>query len=463
MDTSRAGQRAKFVVDRLPSKGLFAGTEWRIATAPYRLEPAQIEELRDLGRMLLQFYRGADLLYRQSVAGKEPPWISRWLDLGKPSELLAQARHPAFRQEIPRVIRPDLLLTDAGLKLVELDSVPGGIGLTAWLNEAYSKLIQHEKAINQITPESPQPNPLQTEAAAEEIIGGDRGMLEGFAGIFGDASPVRIVVSAEAGMYRPEMEWLAGQLDPSRFRVEDGSPFPCEKGAAVYRFFELFDLANIPCAAGVLDAAQNGRIRLTPPPKTWLEEKMLLALLWNKNLSGFWHRELGARFFSRLTQIVPQSWLLDPSPLPPHAAIPGLDLTDWRQLKVLSQRQRELILKISGFSELAWGSRGVHFGGDLSQADWAAAVDHALESFPRSPYVLQRYHKPKAVRVEWFDPGDSRVHPLEGRVRLCPYYFLTGEREAMRAKLGGVLATICPSDKKIIHGMKEAVLAPCAA
>ena len=31
------------------------------------------------------------------------------------------------------------------------------------------------------------------------------------------------------------------------------------------------------------------------------------------------------------------------------------------------------------------------------------------------------------------------------------------------AELGGVLATICPADKKIIHGMKDAILAPCVA
>jgi hypothetical protein len=120
-----------------------------------------------------------------------------------------------------------------------------------------------------------------------------------------------------------------------------------------------------------------------------------------------------------------------------------------------------LILKISGYSELAWGSRGVHLGSDLSQPDWAAAVDHALQAFPRSPYLLQRYHKPKPVTVEWFDLADGQIHNMAGKVRLCPYYFLTGEKEAMRANLSGVLATICPSDKKIIHGMKEAVLAPC--
>ena len=35
------------------------------------------------------------------------------------------------------VLRPDLLLTDDGFALTELDSVPGGIGLTAFLNRLY--------------------------------------------------------------------------------------------------------------------------------------------------------------------------------------------------------------------------------------------------------------------------------------------------------------------------------------
>jgi hypothetical protein len=28
-------------------------------------------------------------------------------------------------------------------------------------------------------------------------------------------------------------------------------------------------------------------------------------------------------------------------------------------------------------------------------------------------------------------------------------------------RLGGVLATVCPADKKILHGMPDAVMAPC--
>ncbi len=47
---------------------------------------------------------------------------------------------------------------------------------------------------------------------------------------------------------------------------------------------------------------------------------------------------------------------------------------------------------------------------------------------------------------------------MPARVRLCPYYFVyDGE-----ARLGGILATAVSLDKKIIHGMSEAVMAPVA-
>lgn len=188
----------------------------------------------------------------------------------------------------------------------------------------------------------------------------------------------------------------------------------------------------------------------------------MLALLWNRNLRGFWRRELGEGFLQRLLGRTPQTWVMDPTPLPPHGALPGLELTDWQQLKGLSQRERELILKVSGFSALAWGARGVFLGSDLSTAAWSEAVDRALASWPHTPFVLQRYHKPRVVETSYWDEASGEVRAMAGRARLCPYYFVSGAGDGARAKLGGVLATVCPADKKIIHGMKDAVLAPCA-
>ena len=432
-----AAERARFVRERLPAEGLFADHDWRTSPVPYSLGPALAKEIESLGRVLLQFYRAVNLLYRKSVEGKQPEWVARWLDLGKPAELVALQRSPALKNDVPRVIRPDLLITEHGLSVTELDSVPGGIGLTGWLNQTYS-------------------------AMGAEVLGGADGMLRGFASIFGNAPTAHIVVSEEAATYRPEMVWMANQLGTERFKVQDSKFDGFADGDAVYRFFELFDLANVPNAKAIFELAVAKRIRLTPPPKPMFEEKMLFALLWNRNLHGFWRQELGESFFSRLLRLVPYTWIVDPAPLPPHAAIPELNLTDWRQLKALSQKDRELILKVSGFSADAWGARGVYLGSDLPQADWAAAVDEALAGYEHSPRVLQRYHHPGLVEAQWFDFGRNQLVPMKGRVRLCPYYFVAGEADAARAELGGVLATICPADKKIIHGMKDAVFAPCS-
>ena len=225
----------------------------------------------------------------------------------------------------------------------------------------------------------------------------------------------------------------------------------------------MFDLVNVQSAKQIFSLAAEKKVRLTPPPKPIFEEKLLLALLWNRNLRGFWRQELGEGFLNRLLKAVPYTWVVDPTPLPPHGAIPELNLTDWQQLKAMSQRERDLILKVSGYSEEAWGARGVYLGSDLSTADWSVAVDKALAAWGRSPFVLQRYHKPRVVESSYFDFGTSQLVPMPGRVRLCPYYFVVGENDAARAQLGGVLATICPADKKIIHGMKDAILAPCSA
>jgi hypothetical protein len=448
---------AAFIRDSLPPGGLFAGLDWRISPAPFPLDENLAKEIESLGRVLLQFYRAVNLLYRHSVEGRQPAWIAEVLDCGKPAELVALQRSPAFKNEVPRVIRPDILLTEKGFSITELDSVPGGIGLTAWLNKTYA-------AVGQAS------SPSQTlknkdgdrHDACPTLIGTADSMLNGFAGIFGDAKTVHVVVSEEAATYRPEMEWIASQSGNSKFKIQNSKFDGFADGDAVYRFFELFDLPNVPNSKRIFELAAGKRIRLTPPPKPVFEEKMLFALLWNRNLRDFWRQELGEGFFNRLKQAVPYTWLVDPTPLPPHAAIPELNLTDWQQLKTLSQRERELILKVSGFSEHAWGARGVYLGSDLSHEEWSAAVDRAMAGFPASPFVLQRYEKPKTIAAEWFDFEKSAVAPMKGRARLCPYYFVAGEGTAARPQLGGVLATICPADKKIIHGMTDAILAPCA-
>jgi len=430
-----ASQRAQFVRDQLPPQGLFAGQTWRISPEAFPLSAELVARLEGLGAHLLAFYRACNVLYRHSVEGKLPPWIAQYLDAGKPKELIEFSRLGRFKGHVPRVIRPDVVLTDDHFFVAELDSVPGGIGLTGWLGKTYASL-------------------------GDPIVGGAQGMMEGFDAVLRaesktDEPRALVAVSDEAATYRPEMEWLSQQIGFRVVRPEELSRI--EKATVVYRFFELFDLPNVPSVNALMQAAAQGEVHVTPPFKPQLEEKMLFAFLWMEQLRAFWREHLGDKSVAVLREVFPYTWIVDPAPLPPHAVIPELGIHDWRDMAEFSQKQRELVLKISGFSDRAWGSRGVYVGHDLPSTEWAEAIDQALKSFAAHPFILQRFQKSKLFDAQYVDFEANEPRAFAARVRLCPYYFVVDDA----AKLGGVLATICPANKKILHGMPDAVMAPC--
>jgi hypothetical protein len=84
-------------------------------------------------------------------------------------------------------------------------------------------------------------------------------MLEGFSDIFPKDSDTHIIVSEEAKTYRPEMEWLAANIQNRKIQVHDDQFTGYKKGDSVYRFFELFDLDNVANAKDIFNQAEAGR------------------------------------------------------------------------------------------------------------------------------------------------------------------------------------------------------------
>jgi hypothetical protein len=460
-------EKCLLVNRRLIPGGLFTGEKrsvhpdsnapWRISPEPFWITQAELEWFEALGHHLLAFYQACNLLYSQSVRGIQPAWIADCLDRGKDDVVVGYGRMNRFKNQLPLVIRPDVIPTDEGIILSELDSVPGGIGFTGYLSRLYAQF-------------------------GDCIVGGADGIVHGFAeairALARKTHPhVAIVVSDEAGDYREEMAWLAEQLTnlclPARAVHPRDVHFHDERGVSVsddgpkvdvlYRFFELFDVKNIPKSELFLYAAKKNLLLMTPPPKAYLEEKALFALLHHPLLSPFWERNLPEGGYDLLRSVCPQTWVLDPRPVPPHAVISGLihrglPVQDFRTLADATQRERELVIKPSGFSERAWGSRGVVVGHDRPADEWAAALERALADFQTTPHVLQRFHSGRRYDVSYYDFEHGQMRRMSGRARLTPYYFVV-ER---KPKLAGILATVCPADKKILHGMVEAVMVPCA-
>jgi len=418
---------------------MFRDKEWVISPDAFPLDADTVRLIESLGPALRAFQRACNRLYFESLEKPELAWVAALLDQGKPPQVIALGRQQRWREELPGVLRPDLVLTDDGVCISELDSLPGGIGLTGWLGETYAALGQ-------------------------AVIGGAEGMIAGFAAAFPQED---ILISRESGDYQPEMEWLVGRLNERsgglpRSVMNPWNLTPRElTGSSIYRFFELFDLENVDLSTEMLHMAREGELHFTPPLKAFLEEKLWLVLFWTPQLQDFWISALGAEHLALLSKCIPQGWIMDPAPLPPHAVYPGLNIQSWQEAKRFGGKQRELVVKISGFSEISWGSRSVSIGHDLSQEQWSAALEEALASFPTNPFVMQQFHRAKVVNHPAWNEERQDTVMMKSRVRLCPYYFVPQGTEDTR--LGGVLATVCPADKKILHGMRDAMMLPCVA
>ena len=450
-------------------QSLFENKTWRYSPEAFPLSSMQIRQIEQIGRACYEFYKAQETLYLRSTEGKnllrnrllKAPWVAAYLDRGKPEALIQHARAKALRGAMPMVIRPDLLVTDDGFAMTEIDSVPGGIGLTAFLNRLYN------------------------EVHGDSLVGsGAQDMVDAFYAVLAQRAPnqqapyIAILVSDEATTYRPEMEWLASQLRQLGKRVHvfhpddvmplgedicvgiDGDP---QKVDVIYRFWELFDLANVSIANFLLKAGEAAQVRLTPPMRPFQEEKLNLALFHHHILEDFWRENLSKQSYKALAKVIPQTWVMDPVELPPNAVldaplIGGKPMTNWSQLIEASKKERNLIIKISGFHESAWGARSVTLGSDSSRADWESAIQQAITMADTSLHILQTYEKPKRLRHPVYR-DDGSLYQMEGRLRLCPYYFV--DEPDKETKLQGILATLCPADKKIIHGMKDAALLPC--
>ncbi|MBI5378983.1 MAG: hypothetical protein HZA23_02375 [Nitrospirae bacterium] len=441
--------------DRIGTGEAHRGNRFRLSPEPFGIPPELFHFLERLGDHLLRFYQALNRLYDHAHREASLAWVADYLDQGKPSPLVAYGRMKRFKAQVPLILRPDLIPTNDGMVATELDAVPGGFGLTAYLSRSYAE-------------------------AGFSIAGGSDGILKqleaAFCELVGRPAPtVAIVVSEESTDYRPEMRWLTAALRergqqaaltaPEDLRFTEEDLYVEQEGSSLridilYRFFELFDLPNIPKAELILYAARKGTVHLTSPVKPHLEEKLAFALFHHPALSPFWRDALGEETCELLRRLFPPTWILDPRGVPPHAVIPGLrhrglPVRDWHALAQATQKERRYVIKPSGFSPYAWGGRGVVVGHDVSAVRWAEAIRQALDRFSHTPHILQPFYTGRHFTVRYEE--DGAIRRMEGRARLSPYYFVVGGE----ARLGGILATVCPLEKKLLHGMPEAVMAPC--
>src|SRR5438132_14027066 len=106
-------------------------------------------------------------------------------------------------------------------------------------------------------------------------------MLDGFQTVLPNGGD--ILVSEESATYRPEMEWLAAQLNQHRtsniehpistWRVLAATNYEPQPGHDGYRFFDLFNMPNTPKIEALLKSGSESNSLVTTPTKPSIEPK----------------------------------------------------------------------------------------------------------------------------------------------------------------------------------------------
>ena len=198
--------------------------------------------------------------------------------------------------------------------------------------------------------------------------------------------------------------------DPSTEGGIFGSEKGREKGFFLFRkFLAACDLAyrrskkrSLPdWIASVVDSTLPNEVGETPDPKSaglkisgfWQEGNTLIsgwrvgdkpsnldsiawqALLRLRPLQEFWRLELRENHRVRLTELLAETWIIDPTPIPPHAVIPGLGIQDWKEAPQNLPDGRGAALHTrdeTGEPKLIWGP-------DTESTKWVQELERALE------------------------------------------------------------------------------------
>src|SRR2546422_9685719 len=104
-----------------PKESLFAEKDWLLSPDPFPIEKKFLAELEQLGHRLFVFQRACNQLYQLSFRGKQPEWVARYLDAGKPPELIEFSRQKQLRDLLPAVIRPEIIFTEDGYIIAEIN------------------------------------------------------------------------------------------------------------------------------------------------------------------------------------------------------------------------------------------------------------------------------------------------------------------------------------------------------
>lgn len=374
---------------------------------PLTLPNHQLSEIDSIGIAVTSYLSSVGELYGEDET------VRRLLDAGKPEIILGDLDSSNYL-----FVRPDLIVTPGGFKICEIETSPFGLALADILNKAYAS------------------------AGFETIVGTSQPsetIREGLPDVG------TIVYSPKTAAYRGQLTYLSdhvfpdgGDWDVARIDEIDQSNL-----SSVYRAFYLSEYDTDDSVRQLLDDTEISS-SIIPGLTPQLEEKAVMALIWDKRWEAYFAKSLGEATLGFLRATIPPTWIVGEE----EYFAPGLPygVAQISDLAGLSRSKRTFVLKPSHGS---W-SEGVEFLHEKSQAKALELIERAAKDSAKV-HIVQEFHKPQKNAFKIDTPAGSST--VQAKVRITPYF------SALAADFGeliGIKATAC-ENTDYIHASSTSI------
>lgn len=383
---------------------------FEVAAHPLFLDKKLVDDMVQLGPLITSYMDAISKLYHSNQD------LHEVLDHGKPSE---------FHHNDPRYlfIRPDVLITEDGLKICEIEVSPFGLALSDILARAYED---------------------QGLLVNSEVLGNFVQQHVGHGGT--------IVYSDKTHRFAGQLRYLAEEV----FQAPGATPWSAKharehdatKTNPVYRGYYLHETQRDEDLRFLTHACTT-----YPSPTPFYEEKAVLALIWDTRFVEHFCTLLGDDAVGRLRSFIPPTWIVGHEeyfePGLPNDVASTIDIAD------LGKSKRQIVIKSSGFCDsMSWG-HGVLFLDKISATAARKHLCNILEAGQDTLYIGQQYCPPAKVPFHYFANGssDSEVLTQDRGCRITPYYAAMGDNK-------GELLTIKATGRngsRYIHAATDSV------
>lgn len=374
---------------------------FRISPDPFKLNKSQKKELEDIGEVICNYMDSCIELYKTNSS------VHELLDRGKPEEYKnAQNIKYLF-------LRPDLILTNSGFSVCEIETSPFGLGLAEVLNRAYGN-----EGYDTVVQENQLKNYIQSKV-------GNTGT---------------IAYSDKVKAFKGQLEFMANQLFSGNGKIWTAKKIGTESISSkeIYRAFYLNEQFTDKNIAKLF----NEKHIYIPTSTPQFEEKALLSFIWDSRFTQFFISKLGESEFKLLRKLIPKTWVLGEEQYVDEGLPQGKKSSI--ELANIGKSNRKFVLKQSGFiSSSSWGE-GVAFLHKMGGQKASEMIKSALED-KRHLYIIQEFTQGKVIPMEYLNSNGERVNS-NARIRLTPYYAYVGRE---KGKLIAAKVTGCENTEYI--------------